>query len=179
LDDVLPDPLGFAPSGDDEDDEYVYPGELDPVREGQEEFDRLLEQWDQFIEDQLRYIEDQASDDIDRVYLAQELRELQDLFAQYEAGEITAEEFLEFEPDFILDVPGATEYWESLQNTIIEPEDDDDVVDIGDDDTTAGEDEAERIKDEAAERAKDEEAERAKDREAERRNEERTRKPNV
>ena len=74
--------------------------------------------WDAFIEQVLQYIEDQASDDIDRVYLAQELRELQDLFEQYEAGEITAEEFLEFEPDFIFDVPGATEYWESLNNAV-------------------------------------------------------------
>ena len=75
--------------------------------------------WEAFIQQVLEYIEDQASDDIDRVYLAQELRELQDLFDQYEAGEITAEQFLEFEPDFIFDVPGATEYWDTLQGNVL------------------------------------------------------------
>ena len=78
--------------------------------------------WDAFIAEVLQYIEDQASDDIDRVYLAQELQELQDLFEQYEAGEITAEEFLQFEPDFIFDVPGATEYWENLNNVVSQSE---------------------------------------------------------
>ena len=52
--------------------------------------DEAFSGWDAFIAEVLQYIEDQASDDIDRVYLAQELRELQDLFEQYEAGEITA-----------------------------------------------------------------------------------------
>lgn len=74
--------------------------------------------WDAFIEQVLQYIEDQASDDIDRVFLMEELQQLEDLFSQYEAGQITAEEFLEFEPDLILDAPGATEYWETLKDKI-------------------------------------------------------------
>ena len=86
------------------------------------ELNEAFSGWDEFIKDQLKYIEDQASDDIDRVFLMEELQQLEDLFSQYEAGQITAEEFLEFEPNFILDAPGATEYWESLREGIDDPE---------------------------------------------------------
>ena len=58
--------------------------------------DEAFSGWDAFIKQALKYIEDQASDDIDRVYLANEIQELQNLFSQYQAGEITKEEFLEF-----------------------------------------------------------------------------------
>ena len=82
------------------------------------ELNEAFSGWDEFIKDQLKYIEDQASDDIDRVFLMEELQQLEDLFSQYEAGQISVEEFLEFEPNFILDTPGATEYWESLKDKI-------------------------------------------------------------
>ena len=104
--------------------------EIDPAEEmdrldedGYEDYLAWLEEqafavWNGFVQQIAQYIEDLDDDDIDRVYLAEELQELEDLFNQYEAGEITKEEFLSFEPEFIFDVPGATDYWNFLQEEV-------------------------------------------------------------
>ena len=104
--------------------------EIDPAEEmdrleedGYEDYLAYLEEqafavWNGFVQQIGQYIEDLDDDDINRVYLAEELQKLEDLFNQYEAGEITKEEFLSFEPEFIFDVPGATDYWNFLQEEV-------------------------------------------------------------
>lgn len=120
---ISPDPTAGAPA------ELIYLDDIPEMDEDPEDppspeeiINQAFAGWDAFVEQWLGYIEDQASDDIDRIFLMEEMEEFEDLKAQYEAGEITAEELLAFEPDYLSDVPGWSEWWEGFQVAVSEPD---------------------------------------------------------
>ena len=76
-------------------------------------------EWFDILNNFLRtYYQDQDTEDIDRIYRAQEGQALSDLFTRYANDEATAEELLAFELDFLKDVDGVSEWWDQTVSIV-------------------------------------------------------------
>jgi hypothetical protein len=75
------------------------------------------------------YEQTDPTDDIDRIFRQEEVNEWLDLLNSYSSGEITAQQLLAWEPDYLADIGGFTDYltgikdavrWENNANFIID-----------------------------------------------------------